>query len=170
MWRSCACAPRKKKNISVQMMTLPAVTCRISRCDGHTIAEKYAASYALYADCIKKGYVLSDEPLFTISDRQDYLKGYIGTEPYPFYSCIPLRPETAPADAVTLPEQYVLSVLFCGSYDDIDEGWLALGNEVRERKLKPAGMPRALGLVAPYTGREIEQRRYCSRLVLPVEK
>ena len=26
-----------------------------------------------------------------------------------------------------------------------------------------------LGIVAPYTGREIETKRYCSRLVLPVE-
>ena len=71
---------------------------------------------------------------------------------------------------MTLPEQYVLSVLFCGSYDDIDAGWLRLGSEARARGLKPAGMPRVLGLVAPYTGREIEQRRYCSRLVLPVER
>ena len=159
-----------EKAMSVQMMTLPAVTCRISRCEGHTIAEKYAASYALYAECIEKGCVLSGEPLFTMSDRRDYLEGYIGTEPYPFYSCVPLRPETAPEDAVTLPEQYVLSVLFCGSYDDIDAGWLRLGSEARARGLKPAGMPRVLGLVAPYTGREIEQRRYCSRLVLPVER
>lgn len=159
-----------EKAMSVQMMTLPAVTCRVSRCEGHTIAEKYAASYALYAECIEKGCVLSDEPLFTMSDRRDYLEGYIGTEPYPFYSCVPLRPETAPDDAVTLPEQYALSVLFCGSYDDIDEAWLRLGSEARERGLKPAGMPRVLGLVAPYTGREVEQRRYCSRLVLPVER
>ena len=44
---------------------------------------------------------------------------------------------------MTLPEQYALSVLFCGSYDDIDEAWLQLGREARKRGLKPAGMPRA---------------------------
>ena len=33
-----------------------------------------------------------------------------------------------------------------------------------------AGAPRVLGIVAPYTGREIETRRYCSRLALPVEE
>ena len=34
---------------------------------------------------------------------------------------------------------------------------------------KPSGHPRVLGIVAPSTGREIEQRRYCSRFVVPVE-
>ena len=42
------------------------------------------------------------------------------------------------------------------------------GREVKERGLTPAGLPRVLGIVAPYTGREIEARRYCSRIVLPV--
>ena len=50
-----------------------------------------------------------------------------------------------------------------------DEAFLRLGREVKERGLTPAGDPRVLGIVAPYTGREIETKRYCSRLVLPVE-
>ena len=49
-----------------------------------------------------------------------------------------------------------------------EEAWLTLGREVKERGLTPAGLPRVLGIVAPYTGREIEARRYCSRIVLPV--
>ena len=50
----------------------------------------------------------------------------------------------------------------------IDEAWLTLGREVKARGLTPAGAPRVLGIVAPYTGREIETRRYCTRLVLPI--
>jgi len=69
-----------------------------------------------------------------------------------------------------LPECRALSVLFCGDYAGVDEAWLTLGREARARKLKPAGPPRILGIVAAYTGREIETRRYCSRLVLPVEE
>ena len=52
----------------------------------------------------------------------------------------------------------------------MDEAFLALGREVRERGLKPAGFVRVLGIVAPYSGREIETQRYCSRIVLPVEE
>ena len=39
----------------------------------------------------------------------------------------------------------------------------------QEDVYKRQGFPRVLGIVAPYTGREIETHRYCSRLVLPVE-
>lgn len=158
-----------ERSCSVQIMTLPAVTCRMSRCEGHTIAEKYADAYALYTDCVRCGCVLTNEPLFTISDRKDFLEGYIGTTPYPFYSCVPVRPNRRIPDIVTLPRCRVLSVLYCGGYDHVDEAWLRLGREAREREVKIVGMPRVLGIVAPYTGREIEEKRYCSRIVLPIE-
>ena len=158
----------KESGISVQIMRLPAVTCRMRQCTGHTIADKYADMYDFYSECVRRGCVLSEEPLFTISERQDYLEGYIGSEPYSYAVCVPVRPEKAPADAVVLPECRVLSVLYCGDYSGVDEAWLTLGREVKARGLTPAGAPRVLGIVAPYTGREIETRRYCSRLVLPI--
>ena len=155
-------------SISVQIMQLPAVTCRMRWCKGRTVEDKYTDMYDFYKECIRCGCVLSEEPLFTISDRQDYLEGYISEEPHAYAVCIPMQPEKAPADAVTLPECRVLSVLYCGDYSGLDEAWLTLGREVKERGLTPAGAPRVLGIVAPYTGREIETRRYCSRIVLPV--
>ena len=160
----------KSPGISVQIITLPSVTCCMRRYSGHTIEEKYNAMYEVYGECIKKGYVLSDEPLFEISNRQDYLDGYIGSVPYPIDVCVPLRADTAPSDAVTLPEYRALSVLYSGDYNGIDEAWLTLGREAKCRGLKPVASPRVLGIVAPYTGREIEARRYCSRLVLPIEE
>ena len=156
--------------VSVQMMTLPAVTCCTRRCEGHTIAEKYNAMYDFYGQCVRQGCRLSHEPIFTISERTDYLEGRIGDTPYPFHVCVPVRPENAPKEAVTLPECRALSVLYYGDYSGVDEAFLALGREVRERGLKPAGFVRVLGIVAPYSGREIETQRYCSRLVLPVEE
>ena len=82
--------------------------------------------------------------------------------------CVPVRPEKAPKDAVVLPECRALSVLYCGDYSGVDEAWLMLGREAKARKLTTAAPPRVLGIVAPYTGWEIDTRRYCSRLVLPV--
>ena len=156
--------------VSIQLMTLPAVTCCMRRCMGHTVAEKYADMYDFYGACIRRGCVLSGEPIFTVLERQDYLNGCIGDEPYPYWVCIPVRPESAPADAVVLPACRVLSALHYGDYSGLDEVWLTLGREVMARGMTPAGFPRALGIVAPYTGREIEARRYCSRIVLPVEE
>ena len=157
-------------SISVQVMQLPAVICCIRWCKGIAYEERYAAMFAFYSECIRKGYVLSDEPLFQISDRKDYLEGCISSEPYSYAVCVPVRPETAPADAVVLPECRALSVLYCGDYSGVDEMWLTLGREARARGLTPAEPPRTLGIVAPYTGREIETQRYCSRLVLPVKE
>ena len=155
---------------SIQEMRLPAVTCCMRWCRGVTYEERFAAMYDFYSECIRKGHVLSSTPLFIISDRKDYLEGYISDKPYRYAVCVPVRPETAPEDAVTLPECRVLSVLYCGDYSGVDEMWLTLGREVKSRGLTPAEAPRILGIVAPYTGREIETKRYCSRLVLPVKE
>ena len=156
-------------SFSVQIMTLPAVTCRIRWQTGVTYQERYNAMYSFYSECVRKGCVLSDEPLFTISEREDYLDGHISTEPYRFAVCVPVRPERAPADVVTLPACRALSVLYCGDYSGVDESWLRLGREIKERGLTPAGAPRILGIVADYTGKEIQTRNYCSRLVVPIE-
>ena len=160
----------QNENFSVQLMTLPAVTCCMRWHRGYKLTERYDAMYDFYSACVRRGCVLSDEPLFAISDRQDYLEGRIENEPYPYAVCVPVRPEKAPADAVVLPECRALSVLYCGDYSGIDEAWLTLGREVRARGLTPAAPPRLLGIVAAYTGREIDTRRYCSRLVLPVKE
>ena len=154
---------------SVQMMTLPAVTCCMRWSVGLTTADRYADMYGFYGECIRRGVRLSDEPLFTISDRRDFLDGVIRDEPYRFAVCVPVHRDTAPADAETLPPCRALSVLYCGDYTGSNEAWLTLGREVKARGLKPAGLPRILGIVAPYTGREIDSQRYCSRFVLPVE-
>ena len=70
--------------LSIQLMTLPAVTCCTRRCEGHTIAEKYNAMYDFYGQCVRQGCRLSHEPIFTISERTDYLEGRVGDTPYPF--------------------------------------------------------------------------------------
>ena len=125
---------------SVQIVTLPAVTCCIQWHVGHTFAERYDAMYDFYSQCIREGCVLSDEPLFTMSDRQDYLAGYIGDTPYPFAVCVPVRPEKAPAGAVTLPECRALSVLYCGDYSNVDEAWLRLGRPIPAGRSKRGGI------------------------------
>ena len=71
---------------------------------------------------------------------------------------------------MTLPPCRALSVLYYGEHGGVDAAWLELGREVKARGAKVAGLPRVLGIVAPYSGREIEEKRYCFRLALPVEE
>ena len=94
-------AGTRDMSVSVQEIGLPEVICCMQKCMGRTPEEKYNAMFAFYAECIKQGHCLSDEPLFTTLEREDFLHGYIGTEPYPYYVCVPVRKETA--ETVRLP-------------------------------------------------------------------
>lgn len=152
----------------VSEMILPEVYCMVKRCTGLTIQDKYNEMFAFYGECVKNGYELSDEPLFAIQERTDFMEGRIGTEPYAFSVCVPVKDRTIKG-VKRLAACRVLSVLYYGDYGHSDENWLKLGKELRARNLKPAGYPRALGIVAPYTGKEMDASRYCSRLVIPIE-
>ncbi len=155
-------------DISVQMMTLPETVCCTRRYTGLTVQERYDATYAFFHECIENEYVLAQEPLFLVSERTDYLEGRISSEPFPFQVCVPVLPESAPECAVRFPSCRALSVLVYGDYSRLDEAWLTLGREAKERGLTPAALPRGIGIVAPYTGREIDPGKYCSRIVMPV--
>ena len=155
-------------DMSVQMITLPETVCCTRRYTLLTVQEKYDAMYDFFHECVENGYVLAQEPLFIINERTDYLEGRISMEPYPLHVCVPVRPESAPKSAVRFPSCKALSVLLYGDYNRLDEAWLRLGREAKERGLVPAALPRGIGIVAPYTGREISPGKYCSRIVMPV--
>ena len=108
--------------------------------------------------------------LFLHEEPFTFHRGEIREEPFTFHVCVPMETKKAPKEAVVFPACKALSVLYLGSYKDVNRMWLALGKEVRERDLTPAGYPRVMGIVAPSTGREIDQNLYCSRLVLPIEE
>ena len=114
-------------------MTLPAVTCCTRRREATPSRINTTPCMIFYGQCVRRGCRLSHEPIFTISERTDYLEGRIGDTPYPFHVCVPVRPENAPREAVTPPECRALSVLYYGDYSDVDEAFLALGREVRAR-------------------------------------
>lgn len=159
----------RRGNFFSDIIDLPEYICCVSTHEGMTVPQKYTAMYNFYGECVSRGYILGREPLFCISERRDYLRGEISEDPFTFHVCVPVSKKEAPAEAVVFPACKALSVLYLGSYKDVNLMWLALGKEVRERNLTPAGYPRVMGIVAPYTGREIDQNLYCSRVVLPIE-
>ncbi len=159
----------KIPNMSVQILRLPETLCCVQQHTGKTLQERYDAMYHFYHECIEKGYVLAKEPLFVVHKRTDYLEGELLDVEHPFQVCVPILAKKAPADAVRFPACTALSVLWYG-YDNnsLQEAWLTLGREAKNRGLTPAAFPRTLGIVAPYTGREINPKQYCSRIVLAV--
>lgn len=156
-------------NLSVAITTLPEVVCCMHKTVGLTPEEKTVETYNFYHQCIREGCALSPEPLFIINERTDYLEGKITSEPYPYYACIPVNPGQAPKTAKRFPPCKAICVFYYGNYGGIDKAWLKLGEEVRRRGLTPAGFPRAIAIVAPYTGREVDPNRYCGKFVLPIK-
>lgn len=156
-------------DMSLSVITLPETICCVRRYQGSQVRDKYHASYDFFHECVEKGIALAPKPFFIINERTDYLEGKITSTPYDFYVCIPVLPEQAPEDAVPIPACTALSLLIYGNYSNLNEAHLYLGEQVRKRGLAPAGYIRAVALVAPYVGKEIDPDRYCSQLVLPVE-
>lgn len=155
---------------TIQIIKLPEMICCLREYKGFSVQHKYDALYNFLHECVENGYALSYEPLFIINKRTDYLEGYISSAPYDFQACVPVIPEKAPSNAVRFPACTALSLLYSGNYEDIENSYLCLGKEVQKRGFSPAGYIRAIGLVAPYVGLEIDPNRYCSQLVLPVNE
>lgn len=153
----------------VSIIRIPEIICCVRKFQGALIQNKYQAMYDFLHECVEKGIALASKPLFIINERTDYLDGKLSSEPFDSHACIPVLPEQAPEDAVSIPACTALSLLFYGNLNNINEAHLYLGEQVRKRGLTPAGYVRGVSLVGPYVGREIDPNRYCSQLVLPIK-
>lgn len=157
-------------DMSLSIIEIPEIICCVRKYQGILKQDKYHATYDFFHECADKGISLAPKPLFIINERTDYLEGKISSVPYDFHVCIPVLPEQAPKDAVSVPACTAFSLLVYGDYRNLNEAHLYLGEQVRKRGLTPAGYIRAVSLVGPYVGREINPNMYCSQLVLPIKK
>jgi len=58
---------------------------------------------------------------------------------------------------------------YCEELGKVEEAYLRLGREVRERGLELAGYVRMEAIVGPPIGRDVDMSKYRCRLILPVE-
>lgn len=156
-------------DMHVSVIELPETVCCIRKYQGNQIQDKYHALYDFFHECVEKGLSLAPQPLFLATSRTDYLEGKLSSEPFDSYVCVPLLQEKAPKDAIRIPACTALSLVYYGNYNNISDAYLYLGEQVHKRGLTPAGLPRAISLVAPYVGREISPEMYCTQLVLPIK-
>ena len=156
-----------KRSLLFETISLPSYTCYAREYSGVSSKEKYNAMYALYHEAVEKGLTpLASEPLFDINKNT----GLFAKKEERFICCIPLEPDGAPEDALILKGCRAFSCLYCGSYDSLPEVWDLFAQKLRELKIRPAGYPRVLGIVAPYTAREFKPENYVSRIAIPIEE
>ena len=154
--------------LNIQLMDVPAEVCMIKKGVGLNAADMVETMLEAYHDCLKRGIEFARHSIFTQLECDDYLRGIVTTTPYPYTVCVPINPAKAPEDAVRFPACKALSVIYYGAYDRNREVWLRLGEELHVRGLTPVSWPRAIAVVGPYVGREIESDRWCTRMLVPI--
>ena len=158
-----------KNHMTWEIINLPDYICYAKEYTGVSIADKYRDMYNMCHEAYKKGYkMLPTEPLFIINKRDDFLHGEFSDKEINYICCLPVKPECESEETTTIKGGKALSVLHYGEYGTFSEVYMFLGKMIRELGLKPVDYPRTLGLVAPYTGREIAPDKYVTRLTLPV--
>lgn len=70
--------------LSIQLMTLPAVTCCARRCEGHTIAEKYNAMYDFYGQCVRQAAAFPTSRSSPYRSGRTIWRAALTTRPTPF--------------------------------------------------------------------------------------
>ena len=159
-----------KNHLTAEIIQLPDYVCYAKEYSGTSLAHRYRDMYNLYHEACEKGYrPLAAEPLFIINKRDDFFDCEFKYKEANYICCLPLEPDCKSEETTVIPGGRMLSVLHYGDYGNFNEAYDFLSKKVREEGLKPAGYPRTLGLVAPYTGREIKPGKYVTRLALPVE-
>ncbi len=159
-----------ERHLSVQLCRIGESWFYVEHTEGSALQDKYNANYAAHCHCIEKGIRLGLGSQMCVNHRTDYLEGRIDAAPYPFDSYVPVYPgQTAPG-IVHEPAYTALVLYYCGELNELDDAYLRLGREVRERGLKPAGYVRVEGIVGPPVGRNVDMSKYRCRLILPVEE
>ena len=159
-----------KEEFSFEFVDLPEVVCYCQDFSDTAPGSRYAGMYSTYHDVVEKGYkLLCSEPLFVINKQNESLDENIDRNKAVYTCCVPLNPENPPEDSVVIPACHAFSCLWSGNYTRRAAAYTGLYNEIKRLGLKPAGYSRALGLVAPYTGRDISPENFVTRLAVPIE-
>lgn len=159
-----------KEKITFEFVTLPEYICYQREYSGTTTDDRYINMYNLFHEVVEKEYKpLPSGSLFVINKRTDFIDNEFKNIECDFICCIPLEPDHAPEDAVVYPSCNAFSCLYYGPYRNAKRVYDELGEKIRELGIKPTGYVRAIAIVAPYTGRDINTENYVTRLAVPIE-
>lgn len=163
------------RQLMFSFLDLPEIVCFYRTADIGSPLEGERLFYTTHEQCIRDGYRLhGTEPMFGLSDDDFRLMESSNLGLTKTSACIPIiytgdRDPDEDPNLITFPAVHAFSALAHGDYSIIAELCAQFWREIEARKLLPAGPARFIGLVAPYTGRHIEQKQFCYRLIVPVE-
>lgn len=168
---------KKSDNFQFSMIHLPETTCFCRTAKAANAHETAVFTYGVIHEAVFRGYRMRhSEPLFSI--RYDTQTNPLGNEdaPYETTVCVPLDASSlkgqADENVRTVPATDALSLLYYGSHEDsdsINRAHRLMWEEMERRGLSAAdGSLRALGIVVPYYGMQIEPEDYVFRFAIPL--
>ncbi len=168
---------KKSDNFQFSIIHLPETTCFYRTTKAVNAQETAAFTYGVIHEAVFRGYrMCHSEPLFSI--RYDTQTNPLGNAvvPYETTVCVPLDTGSlkgqADENVRTIPATDALSLLYYGSHEDsnsINYAHQLMWEEMERRGLSSAdGSLRALGIVVPYYGMQIEPEDYVFRFAIPL--
>lgn len=159
------------KNFSVSYVTLPAETCYCARIRGTDLEEISMRAYLIHESCVAAGYrLLGSRPMSAeYDDPSDLVNPSV-----PEFRCTVLIPvlsdDRNDPNLRFLPQTEAISIVGFGDYGVMYALWRRLFAEIETRGLEPAGPPRLIALIAPYTGTHYKREDYCYECVVPIRE
>ena len=169
---------------SYSFVDLPDVSCYCGTTKCVTPADTEKFTVILSDEIVSLGItILSYEPLFALrSDTEHNIQGN-PDDPFEVTVCIPIVPDASIENVIsdkndlhghieTIKGGRAFSQLYHGDYGHpnyMTPHFQKLWEEIRKRDLQVTGLIRAIGVVAPYVGLDIDPDKYVFRFAAMIE-
>ena len=155
---------------SFSFLELPDITCYCDTEKFTSLEDSETFFYKTHMESIGAGFQMDGmEPLFGLSDNEFHMSDNFSAISSKTTACIPIvAPDHQDPHVITFKATHAFSCLAKGDYSIIPELCVRFWKEIDQRNLNPAGRARFIGLVSPYSGKHIQQDKYCYRLLVPI--
>lgn len=160
-----------KRQFTFEVIRLPEYVCYDREYQGDSLEGKEKDMVELFREAVERGYRPKIDQSIFIINKADFMGGTWNGKTHRYVCCVPVEPDCADEHCTVYPSCQALSLLCYGDYKAILQAQSSgdLGRCFREFGLKPAGFPRGISMVGPYTSVSIRPENFVSRIVVPIE-
>lgn len=160
-----------RQQFTFEIIQLPEYVCYTGEYQGDSLESKCQDMSDLFHEAVEKGYRPKIAESIFIVNKVEFMNGSWNGKTHSYVCCIPLEPDCADEHTTVYPACQALSLLCYGNYQTILQAQSSggFGRRFREFDLKPAGYPRGISLVGPYTSISFQPENFVSRMVVPIE-
>ncbi|MBR1815335.1 MAG: MerR family transcriptional regulator [Lachnospiraceae bacterium] len=163
----------ERESISYSYYTLPEMTCYTFPCPIRQIKKQVEYNYLEIKKMYDTGFKpYPSTPMFCVVPGFDSIYDGVDREPFESVICMSVCPDSIPDESkvIHIKPRQAFSLLYHGDTDYVMEnGGKMLLEEMKKRKIKPAGPLYGINVVGIFFGHEIEPDDYVFRFAIPIE-